>query len=839
MKRILSISLACCLWILLSPAAQAILDSNNNGVSDLWEKHYNSGELFTNFGPQADPDGDGWTNEMEAAAGTNPLDPNPPDGMIRPETTHYPDTYSTDPDTQITTIDTPEAITLTWLTFPGKTYTLFYSTDLTETSWLPLGGPRAGTAWGMGIGIPLTKENNIRPDKVFWRVAVTESGLDSDADGLSDYEEYLAGTPPTITDSDGDTLSDYAELVAGTNPNNSDEDGDGLSDPFELAAGTSSTNQDSDGDAIPDSIDGDPLVSAQSFPDADGDGIPDSEDPEPNNSRGPPPSITSDNTSGNPLADVTKDEVSRFILTVSNPSGPAPGATDITFFLNGSDKTETVNITALSGPTGTQRFLLSWTAKVTTGYPAQTLQNISLRFKDNEEATTWLNLARIDVAEWEGLVAGIPDQRLQPFTEDSWVVQIASHLNGKKTFPSELAGSNRISAGKRYRGPLAMRLLGEDGLTVKGTATIPSDVRYPMMFIVRETVSLPSSASQIMDISSPEVIPARCIGYRNRSNYEVTMTLPSGSVSLMPNEMKFNALPDLEENPIMYRELGRVVGRSEYFYDKNAAAPYFSSSSRILDMGILENSEENDWPVLSTFRMSIGLERSITPHAAGSLEYPGSPLARSFLEDTSPLPIATEQWHKIVLKVGPDANAVSNGIGLWLRKGEYGDTAPQTGFTIMVGNPDGTQTNLTLPADGKINLAVGLQLHQRLISPQGLTLFIKRVESVTDIHDLSLQLLKKHEWQPEESVRIATMDILPFELSISHPEVVSILPPDYSADADVREVKITVAASPAADGTIIEWEIAEGDGSLSEAETTTTDGFASTILTTPTRSGHV
>ena len=85
MKRSL---FALCCW-LLAPAAFAILDTNNNGVSDLWERDFNSGSLFDeSFNPQSDYDSDGWTNAQEAEAGTSPFDPNPPDGIIRPDIVH-------------------------------------------------------------------------------------------------------------------------------------------------------------------------------------------------------------------------------------------------------------------------------------------------------------------------------------------------------------------------------------------------------------------------------------------------------------------------------------------------------------------------------------------------------------------------------------------------------------------------------------------------------------------------------------------------------------------------------------------------------------------------------
>lgn len=67
--------------------AHAIQDTNNNGMSDVWENHYNSGNLFSpgnpSLAPDADYDGDGWSNAKEAIAGTSPFSAALPAGWVQ------------------------------------------------------------------------------------------------------------------------------------------------------------------------------------------------------------------------------------------------------------------------------------------------------------------------------------------------------------------------------------------------------------------------------------------------------------------------------------------------------------------------------------------------------------------------------------------------------------------------------------------------------------------------------------------------------------------------------------------------------------------------------------
>jgi len=102
--------------------------------------------------------------------------------------------------------------------------------------------------------------------------ALPRNGLslvDTDGDGLTDDEEYLAGTSPFVADTDGDGFSDLIEVRqtnAGLDPlfsgdgdcrmttDRLDDDGDGLLNCEERYFGTNSRLIDSDADGFPDDV---------------------------------------------------------------------------------------------------------------------------------------------------------------------------------------------------------------------------------------------------------------------------------------------------------------------------------------------------------------------------------------------------------------------------------------------------------------------------------------------------------------------------------------------------------------------------------------------------------
>ena len=219
------------LWLLLSSSASAILDVNENGASDIWEKQYNFGNLYPNFDPNADPDGDGWSNAHEAGAGTDPSDGNPPTGFIRPEIEHIPAVYqSPEENGGEPTLASPEAIRIQWPTLVGKTYTLLTSVDLSAQSWIAYGGPRIGTGSILGAAIALSQPDGSIPPAAFLRVAIGD--IDLDGDTLTNAEEHAVGSSSYFADTNGNGIPDERESRFGNNPSadTADENGDGVPD---------------------------------------------------------------------------------------------------------------------------------------------------------------------------------------------------------------------------------------------------------------------------------------------------------------------------------------------------------------------------------------------------------------------------------------------------------------------------------------------------------------------------------------------------------------------------------------------------------------------------------
>jgi len=131
----------------------------------------------------------------------------------------------------------PSVFVVNWPTIQGKQYQLQVSHDL--ATWTPIDDPSVGDGTPIQIAIEAVLEDDTQPPKLFWRVSVSD--IDSDGDGLSDYEEGILGTDPHNPDTDGDGQSDGAEVIAHTNPlgpaDTTDSDNDGIVDSLDADPG--------------------------------------------------------------------------------------------------------------------------------------------------------------------------------------------------------------------------------------------------------------------------------------------------------------------------------------------------------------------------------------------------------------------------------------------------------------------------------------------------------------------------------------------------------------------------------------------------------------------------
>lgn len=205
--------------LLLGNSAYAIQDSNGNGMSDVWEKFYNSGNLFSTsdpaLAPTADFDGDGWSNEKEALAGTSPFSSVLPAGWVQTAITQNPSSAG--------------LFTLSFPSINGKNYRLSASTDLVE--WFDYPDLMAGTGSDIVIAVNSSETTGAIPTSLFWRVKIADE--DTDRDSLTDWEESKLGTLVNNPDSDDDGIPDNLDTLPLQNTFLLNPDGDGLATSFD------------------------------------------------------------------------------------------------------------------------------------------------------------------------------------------------------------------------------------------------------------------------------------------------------------------------------------------------------------------------------------------------------------------------------------------------------------------------------------------------------------------------------------------------------------------------------------------------------------------------------
>lgn len=167
----------------------AMVDINGNGISDVWEWMYSA----YGIDPNADPDGDGFSNQQEAVAGTNPFDSN-----------SYPriSSLAVISGTNVSAV-MPGAL--------GKFYQLQSRTNLGSPDWL------TETGMVLRVGTNLTLSSPANATTKFFRIAVSDTNTDGSP--LSDWEKYQLGLDPFNPfsngnlDGNGQLLSDYAYVT--------------------------------------------------------------------------------------------------------------------------------------------------------------------------------------------------------------------------------------------------------------------------------------------------------------------------------------------------------------------------------------------------------------------------------------------------------------------------------------------------------------------------------------------------------------------------------------------------------------------------------------------------
>ena len=103
-------------------------------------------------------------------------------------------------------------------------------------------------------GLPDSYENQFA---FLDRANAADAGMDQDSDGLTNLQEFQAGTAPDNADSDGDGLNDKVEIDRGTDALASDSDGDGLDDGVETGTGVFVDTNDTGTDPLAGDSDGD------------------------------------------------------------------------------------------------------------------------------------------------------------------------------------------------------------------------------------------------------------------------------------------------------------------------------------------------------------------------------------------------------------------------------------------------------------------------------------------------------------------------------------------------------------------------------------------------------
>lgn len=190
-------------------------DGDGSGVSDVFESIH--GAVLP---ASEDFDLDGYSNYAESLFGSDPFDATSPGSL---------DLLVSDGSGAI---DVPAQ--------EGLRYRVEYKESLSDVTWLSFGEVVVDDLEAQRFDFDLGGLGN----RLFLRLELLEP-LNSDTDGLNDWEEAQLGTDKLLSDTDDDLLDDDVEaMLAGSNPLLMDTDGDGFYDKDEYEHGSSPTNAD-------------------------------------------------------------------------------------------------------------------------------------------------------------------------------------------------------------------------------------------------------------------------------------------------------------------------------------------------------------------------------------------------------------------------------------------------------------------------------------------------------------------------------------------------------------------------------------------------------------------
>jgi hypothetical protein len=421
---------------------------------------------------------------------------------------------------------------------------------------------------------------------------------------------------------------------------------------------------------------------------------------------------------------------------------------------------------------------------VANGYPENLIQQLSVRFQDSDNATVTLQLAQCDVAQWEGMVGqGI----LRASNTNPEPVLVRSHHGGHWTTYSNLGETF-------YRGPKVMKLHRHDGTTdvdTGVTATINPSMRYPMFFISDTESGTPVVRHGPIDVSDPATYPANLVFAKNIHTLpyflrdHTHVDLPVLLTAAADGGFASASLPDKTTvtTEVGFRaDMGGGVSALVLSWDQRFPL-FFPEKVRHYETEFLR--PEGGFEHYGNHRGELHPSAQLITHGSGSTDYPGLPIhakmtlpaaatdpeSQSVFVTENPrleyqlLPIASEEWRKLTIKLGPDIGAISNGVEVRIYSGDSyarGDRDdPQAGFSLQVLKPGTGLEALAVPSNGIISLPTGNPLYTLLTSEDGLQLFLKRTSAVNELHHLSVDLLPKTgDCSP---FQVLALDLLPVD----------------------------------------------------------------------------